>query len=161
MAIDSSRTRIPQNCGFTALHSDPEHAQTHGASAKTSLGMPNGGLQVVNPSAAIYNQFLNTLLNDEKISTYEFADQSMLGDLFYNRWVTLPYVYNALKTLRWKGVHDPIWRDDQVKNVHMILSPKAWDEKEGQETDETHKWWNRLNSERLHDEKSRGIDDGF
>jgi len=123
--------------------------------------MPNGGLQVITPSAAIYERILHQLTDTDAVSSYEFADQSMLGDLFYDRWVKLPYVYNALKTLRWDYVHGPIWRDESVKNVHMILSPKVWDEEVGNESDETHKWWNELNGRRLKEEKNRGIDDGF
>jgi lipopolysaccharide biosynthesis glycosyltransferase len=121
--------------------------------------MPNGGLQVINPSLPIYNRIMHQLTLD--VSTYEFADQSMLAELFFDRWVTLPYVYNALKTLRWDGVHDVIWRDEEVKNVHMLLSPKAWDEEEGKASDETHKWWHVLNRERLEEEKARGVEDGF
>jgi len=153
-------TRIPENCAFTTQHSDPDNAQSHGASATSSHGMPNGGLQVINPSRAIYDRIMHQLTQD--VSSYEFADQSMLSELFFNRWVTLPYVYNALKTLRWEGVHDAIWRDDEVKNVHMLLSPKAWDEEVGKHSDETHRWWHVLNAERLADEKKRGIkEDGF
>ena len=91
-----------------------------------------------------------------------FCDsKSLLGDLFFGRWVPLPYTYNALKTLRWKGVHDAIWRDDEVKNVHYILSPKPWDEKKEDAKDETHPWWHDMNEERLKSEKAKGIDDGF
>lgn len=153
--------RVPANCAFTSQHSDPDSAQINGAAAKGSLGMPNGGLQVINPCGAIYNRILHQLTQEDAISNYEFADQSMLSDLFYNRWVPLPYIYNALKTLRWKGVHDAIWRDDQVKNVHMLLSPKGWDEEPGKATDETHNWWHDLNFERKTDEQYKGIDDGF
>ncbi len=75
----------------------------------------------------------------------------------------MPYIYNALKTLRWQGVHHPIWKDEKVKNIHYILSPKPWDEPEdtGAEGDETHKWWKRFNAERLKNEKTDRIDDGF
>lgn len=95
------------------------------------------------------------------IENYEFADQSLLSDLFLGRWVGLPYIYNALKTLRWEAVHRPIWRDEEVKNIHYILSPKPWDEKPGEETDETHKLWRAANSERLAEEQEVGISDGF
>jgi len=122
--------------------------------------MPNGGLQVVNPSLATYNLILEQLSN-EASGDYDFADQSLLGDLFNGRWVTLPYTYNALKTLRNKGVHDVIWRDENVKNIHYILSPKPWEEEDGKSTWETHQWWWDVNNERRKDEKSRGIDDGF
>lgn len=127
--------------------------------------MPNGGLQVVNPSQATYDQIVSKL-SSGSTSDYDFADQSLLSDLFFGRWVALPYVYNALKTLRREGVHDAIWRDDKVKNVHYILSPKPWDEKgeadpAGPGYDPTHAWWKALNEERLNDEKQKGINDQF
>jgi lipopolysaccharide biosynthesis glycosyltransferase len=121
--------------------------------------MPNGGLQVVNPSKDIYQLIQKRLAEDS--ANLDFADQSLLSDIFWGRWVAIPYVYNALKTLRWDNVHAPIWRDTEVKNVHYILTPKPWDEKPGEETDETHQWWNALNQERIQEEKRRGIDDGF
>lgn len=96
----------------------------------------------------------------------DFADQSLLSDLYSGRWVPLPYIYNALKTLRWEGVHSEIWRDECVKNVHYILAPKPWDEmdSEGRNIgkDPTHQWWVDANNERLAWEKEKGIPkDGF
>ena len=73
----------------------------------------------------------------------------------------IPYIYNALKTLRWDGVHSAIWQDDKVKNIHYILSPKPWDEKLGEESSETHTWWLKANDERIFREKDNGVDDGF
>jgi lipopolysaccharide biosynthesis glycosyltransferase len=122
--------------------------------------MPNGGLQVVNPSLATYNLILEQLSNETSMN-YDFADQSLLGDLFDGRWVALPYIYNALKTMRTKGVHDAIWKDDQVKNVHYILSPKPWNEGLGKCSLEVHEWWWPINDERRTKEKESGIDDGF
>lgn len=154
---------VPANCAFTTQHDSPDAAQTAGAPPTAGLAMPNGGLQVVVPSAAVYEQILAQLSKPGATDNYEFADQSMLSDLFPGRWVALPYTYNALKTLRWKGVHDAIWRDDEVKNLHLLLSPKPWDETKEQrgKNDETHEWWWRYNDKRLADEKDRGIEDGF
>ena len=123
----------------------------------------NGGLQVVNPSMAVYNLILAQLHSDTAVSGYDFADQSLLSDLFLGRWVALPYIYNALKTLRRKDVHDAIWRDEMVKNVHYILAPKPWDEieKKGKAEDGTHEWWFEANEARLKEEKEKGIVDGF
>lgn len=150
--------RVPDNCAFTSQHHDPNKAQIQGASASAGLGMPNGGLQVVNPSKTLYDLILDRM-SSGAIESYEFADQSLLGDLFNGRWVALPYTYNALKTLA--TVHTPIWRDDEIKNIHYILSPKPWDEKLGEESQATHKWWTEANSERLAKERDIGIDDGF
>ncbi len=128
----------------------------------------NGGLQVVNPSKAVYDLIL-THMESDAIIDMDFADQSLLSDLFRGSWVPLPYVYNALKTLRWEGVHKEIWMDDRVKNVHYILAPKPWDEieivdGEGKSTskDPTHEWWVEANNERLVLEREKGIvKDGF
>jgi len=125
----------------------------------------NGGLQVVNPSKAVYNLILAHMESDAAIDM-DFADQSLLSELFRGCWVPLPYIYNALKTLRWQGVHEPIWRDDKVKNVHYILAPKPWDEMDAEgrniSKDPTHAWWVDANQERLVLEKEKGIKiDGF
>ncbi|PLN77178.1 glycosyl transferase family protein [Aspergillus taichungensis] len=158
---------IPANCAFTTQHNSPEAAQSTGAPPSAGLGMPNGGLQVVNPSRAVYDK-ITAQLTSSSTSNYNFADQSLLSDVFHGRWVALPYVYNALKTMRWSGVHDAIWRDERVKNIHYILSPKPWDEvedsqtKQGaakQKTDPSHAWWRDLNAKRLRDEKERGVVD--
>ncbi|KAH8911671.1 nucleotide-diphospho-sugar transferase [Coniochaeta sp. PMI_546] len=156
---------VPENCAFTSQHSDPEAAQTVGADpAVGPLGFMNGGLQVVNPSKEIFQQIVRHMETDAE--AMDFADQSLLSGLFRERWVPLPYVYNALKTLRWEGVHAPIWRDDRVKNVHYILTPKPWDEiDEGGEyigQEESHRWWAEVNKERKKVERESGVaDDGF
>lgn len=123
--------------------------------------MPNGGLQVVNPSSEVFDLMTKQMASGEAVQHYDFADQSLLSDLFGGRWVALPYIYNALKTMAWENVHDAIWRDDEIKNIHYLLSPKPWDEKPGEEKYVTHKWWWTYNTERLAEEKKGGIGDGF
>ncbi|KAI9055564.1 hypothetical protein LZ554_000511 [Drepanopeziza brunnea f. sp. 'monogermtubi'] len=156
----------PENCAFTYQHSTPDLAQTEGIDPSVGpLGFMNGGLQVVNPSKAVYDQILAHLDSDAVVDM-DFADQSLLSQLYVGRWVPLPYIYNALKTLRWQGVHSEIWRDDKVKNVHYILAPKPWEEMDGEgkntSSDPTHVWWVDANNERLAMEKGKGIPkDGF
>ncbi|ERF75494.1 hypothetical protein EPUS_08308 [Endocarpon pusillum Z07020] len=152
---------VPENCAFTSQHDKPEAAQEQGAPPTAGIGSPNGGLVVVIPGQGTYDKISCTLRDGDKTANYDFADQALLGDVFHGRWVGLPYVYNALKTLRWKGVHDQIWRDDRVKNVHYILSPKPWDEKSGEASEETHEWWHEMNASRLADEGAKGYQDGF
>ncbi|KAK5941559.1 hypothetical protein PMZ80_005507 [Knufia obscura] len=152
---------VPENCAFTSQHGDPDKAQREGASATAGIACPNGGLQVVNPSKGVFDKILATLQDQDLTASYEFADQSLLGERFSGRWVPIPYIYNALKTMRWKGVHDAIWRDDEVKNIHYILSPKPWDETMETTADESHKWWIKLNDERVAEDKAKGIQDGF
>lgn len=123
--------------------------------------MLNSGLLVINPSDSLYEAIIKGLTDSSAVESYEFADQSILSDLFEGRWVTLPYVYNALKTLRLEGVHSQIWRDQEVKNIHYIFSRKPWTEKPGESNDETHRWWWTVNLERLSVEREVGIDDGY
>ncbi|KAL4969089.1 glycosyltransferase family 8 protein [Aspergillus stella-maris] len=143
---------IPANCAYTTQHTQSAAtASTTAASANAGLGIPNGGLLVINPSQAIYDKILSQL-SSSATADYAFADQSLLGDMFGNRWVSLPYTYNALKTMRLSDVHAQIWRDENVKNVHYILSPKPWEEgmdrDEGRDWDPLSNWWWEANEER-------------
>lgn len=152
---------VPENCAFTSQHGDPDKAQKEGAPCTAGIACPNGGLQVVNPSKETYDLILETLKNSDLTASYDFADQSLLGERFARRWIPIPYIYNALKTLRWEGVHDAIWRDDEVKNIHYILSPKPWDETLETAKEESHKWWINTNAKRVAEDKANGIEDDF
>lgn len=127
--------------------------------------MLNSGLLVINPSMGTYRKIEQTLDTPELVAKYDFPDQALLSDVFAGRWVALPYVYNALKSLRWKGVHDTIWRDEEVKVVHYIFAQKPWhDDRQGAgkgmntsnkiapawiESDAVlHRWWWNVNTER-------------
>ncbi|KAH7222606.1 glycosyltransferase family 8 protein [Fusarium redolens] len=149
----------PENCAFTSQHAAPEIAQTTGADISTGLGKLNSGLLVINPSKAIFDQIIAKM--DEAGLDYQFPDQDLLADLFKGRWVALPYIYNALKTMREPSVHGAIWCDDKVKNVHYILSPKPWDElgPDGtwKEVKPIHKWWIDAYKSMRAEEKTLGI----
>jgi alpha-N-acetylglucosamine transferase len=152
---------VPENCAFTSQHSDPVKAQTEAAPSTTGVSMLNSGLLVVIPSQAVYEK-IQTAMLDDGIANYNFPDQELLSVAFKGRWAPVPYVYNALKTLRSQAVHGAIWRDDEVKNVHYILSPKPWDNKaRGDSAEETWHWWWDINDERVSAEKGKGIDDDF
>ena len=123
------------------------------------IKMLNSGLLAVVPSAAVYNLIVQKMEDSDAMQTYEFPDQSLLSDVFMDRWVPLAYVYNALKTLRWPGVHTAIWRDDSVKNVHYIFGPKPWDTEPGEVDELPFAWWHDANRKRLDTEKVQGIVD--
>ncbi|KAJ5555530.1 Glycosyl transferase family 8 [Penicillium sp. DV-2018c] len=139
------------------------------------VGMLNSGVLVVQPSSHFYAEIENGLRDIARIEKYTFPDQELLSDVFRGRWVALPYVYNALKTLRMKGVHDVIWRDGEVRAVHYIFAKKPWHEDaregatgsgdgsglDGLGLDETGLWWWRANWERMRVERGLGILDEF
>jgi alpha-N-acetylglucosamine transferase len=145
---------VPENCPYTSQHRDPDTAQIQGAVVERP-SMPNSGLVVLNPSLHALDLILEGLRN-EKTTTYLFPDQALLGDLFEGRWVALPYIYNGLKFFQWPGVHDAIWRDDRVKNIHYGLTPKPWEIK-GRSDDKLEQRWQDMNDERLQEEAKAGI----
>ncbi|KAG5984731.1 hypothetical protein E4U55_003503 [Claviceps digitariae] len=155
-------TWMPSNCAFTAQHADPSLAQTQGRDPSLTLGALNSGLLVVNPSRVLFAQILERM--ESHGEEYTFPDQDLLADLYQGRWAPLPYVYNALKTMRREGVHTAIWRDESVKNVHFILSPKPWEEvdEQGEWTggEETHRWWVDANARRIKEERELGLLNG-
>lgn len=132
--------------------------------------MLNSGLLIAHPSPQTWSQIQSVLNEPHRLSQYDFPDQELLSDVFRGRWVALPYVYNALKTLRWRGVHGDIWRDEEVRVVHYIFARKPWHDFVEPVTgsiagagavDETHLWWWEANDRRKHWEKERGIIDAY
>lgn len=125
--------------------------------------MLNSGVLVVRPSTERYSEITAALREPERLDKYYFPDQELLSDVFSGRWVALPYVYNALKTLCIEGVHDVIWKNEEVRIVHYIFAAKPWHEtrKEGQTAglDEMETWWWRANWQRMDMERKAGIRD--
>jgi alpha-N-acetylglucosamine transferase len=161
---------IPENCAYTEyktikpIPGDEDNGHVYGPSPTFGLGICNGGLQVVEPRHEYYAKILEALQMPSKTEHYEFADQSLLSDVFGGRWVPLSYKYNALKTLR--NIHSQIWDDNEVKNVHYIISPKPWDvrdkaDRESFDDTDTFKFWFPIDDERRADEKAKGIADRF
>lgn len=150
---------VPANCAFTRQHADAQAAQMMGGGNDESFGMPNSGAVVLNPSVDALMAIREQLKSGDT-ARYSFPDQELLADVFRTKWVTLPYVYNALKPMRKQGIHDAIWRDHSVKNVHYILNPKPWEER-SEQADEVNRWWHEANQERLDEEKRNGIYDGI
>lgn len=169
--VNTCTFRTPENCAFTSQHSSPEDAQFTAASSSSGVGMLNSGLLVINPSTDAFTLIVQAINNPEITDKHDFPDQGLLSEVFEGRWVPLPYVYNALKTLRWRTVHDAIWRDDEVKIVHFIFAKKPWtnrtlEEKDVKEEWEAsdkilHEWWWQLDDERKRIEKERGVVDGL
>ena len=129
--------RIPENCGHTqAVFTTPLAVEKF---TKPTHSRLNSGLVVLQPSSETFSQILDFLYNDPRVSTYGFPDQDLLADFFHGKFLPISYRYNALKTLRY--CHKEMWRDEDVKNVHLILK-KPWYNQlpEGDPDHETHKW---------------------
>ncbi|KTW27804.1 hypothetical protein T552_02243 [Pneumocystis carinii B80] len=141
---------IPSNCAYTIqqnLQSDSLTSSTYGTE------MMNSGLVVLNPNPEEFSKIFEHVKNYDKypLSMLSFAEQSLLSSLYKGKWTPLPYIYNALKTLR--TVHKELWNNDDVKIVHYILNKPWHDENMGLNSDDpTHAWWWSLEKERLEKE---------
>ncbi|KAL1898735.1 hypothetical protein Cpir12675_001738 [Ceratocystis pirilliformis] len=124
----------------------------------------NGELLVLVPSTALWERILSYIHTNAP--GMDFADQSVLSELFSRRWVPLPYIYNAPCTMRWKAVYEVVWRDNKVKNLHYILDPKPWVAQTGAvgmrlEKDPAYQWRVDIDQQRKTWHKNNGITDGL
>ncbi|KAJ8660065.1 hypothetical protein O0I10_004293 [Lichtheimia ornata] len=107
----------------------------------------NSGLIVLRPSHAKFQAIMEKIYGTNNLTSYTFPDQDFLNEVFNEKWVKLPYIYNALKTL--PVTHAGMWRLEHVKNIHFILTRKPWDG-EGEDDRYLHNvWWEHVNKEDL------------
>lgn len=92
---------------------------------KETYTLLNSGLFLFTPSdeqwKLIYQKFES--ITPEKLKDYRFPDQDFIIQFFTDRWMSLPWTVNALKTMRY--THLNIWRDEAVVNLHYIVD-KPW-----------------------------------
>lgn len=134
---------IPQNCAYTHLvHPD---ALTHPTEITPSSPRPhtqlNSGTFVLNPSLELAAGLQHFLATSPLVPTFSFPDQDLLTAYFKGRWKPLPWCYNALKTLR--VIHKPLWRDEEIRCLHYILTDKPWHQPPGTGGDyeDINRWW--------------------
>lgn len=92
------------------------------------------------PSASVSAAMSEHIATDKSVASFRFPDQDFLAAFFHNRFLPLPWFYNALKKLR--AVHPDMWRDEEVRNVHYIIN-KPWEGRLAQNDPDfhTHEWW--------------------
>lgn len=109
----------PENCFYTYCRG-AEHT-----SEPTEVdNYLNGGLLVVTPEEAGFDDMVARLTELDDLSRFPFAEQDFLNEVYRDRWTPLPYVYNALKTLPFQ--HPTVWDEAEVKNIHFIID-KPWE----------------------------------
>ncbi|KAG8630063.1 hypothetical protein KVT40_001682 [Elsinoe batatas] len=137
-----------ENCAYTPLQHpsaltsptpvNPDSRPTH--------HLLNSGFFLFSPSPTLWSQMLDFFNTTPALTTYKFPDQDLLADFFHNRWRSVGWQYNALKTMRYW--HPNIWRDEEVVVLHYIVD-KPWAKQIGPDgkagylgrDGETHKWW--------------------
>lgn len=135
--------RTPENCAHTSvihpsgITSPPKITET----SPRTYHLLNSGLVILNPSKELSDSVKHFLFTSPEVPTFSFPDQDLLAAFFKGKWKVLPYCYNALKTLR--IIHQPLWRDEEIRCLHYILHDKPWTIPPGGagEYEETHSWW--------------------
>lgn len=101
---------------------------------------------VYHPSKQLSDSILHFFNTTDKLTSFKCPDQDFLTTFFENRWISLPWQYNARKTMRYR--HPNIWRDNEVICLHYIVD-KPWAARVGEdgiagykgEDGMTHSWW--------------------
>lgn len=136
------------NCAYTPL-SHPEALTKPTEVTPESRGtyhLLNSGMFFYRPSQNLWDEMLHFFNTTDKLSTFKFPDQDFLAEFFHNRWRSLGWQYNALKTMRYW--HPGMWRDSEVVCLHYIVD-KPWAERIREDgtagykgnDGETHRWW--------------------
>jgi len=131
---------IPENCAFTAVSGPTEPSPTPSDQPRP-YGQLNSGTVVLEPSLELAKNLYHFLATDERVPTWSFPDQDLLTAFFHGKWTSLPWYYNALRTLR--TIHSPMWDDKVARCVHYILADKPWQVKpeESKEFEVVNSWW--------------------
>lgn len=129
------------NCGFTAADKATGRPNPITERSPQNHHLLNSGTVILRPSLKEYDALINAMNTHPDVPNMLFFDQDLLAIVYRNKWMPLPYTYNALKTLRL--CHSDLWRDEDVKILHYILN-KPWQSRTYADdlVDSTHKvWW--------------------
>ncbi|KAK5711855.1 hypothetical protein LTR15_012199 [Elasticomyces elasticus] len=155
-----------ENCAYTPLsHPDAlAHPTKVTPESRPTYHLLNSGMFLYNPSQQLWDSMLDFFNTTDKLSTYKFPDQDFLADFFHNRWASLGWQYNALKTMRY--IHPNMWRDNEVACLHYIVD-KPWvarvsaDGTAGFKGKDgvTHSWWWDEYADWVKQRESEGADE--
>lgn len=83
----------------------------------------NSGLFLFHPSWMLWESINEYFYASSKLGEYSFPDQDFLVTFFQGRFASIPWGWNAVKTMAYR--HEGLWAPDQVKIVHYIVD-KPW-----------------------------------
>ena len=115
----------PENCAFTAVSHPEALVQPIQPSpdSRPTYHTLNSGMFLYHPSIKLWHDMLDFFNTTDKFKDFRCPDQDFLAEFFRNRWISLPWQYNAQKTLRYQ--HTNLWIDEEVVCLHYIVD-KPW-----------------------------------
>ncbi|KAI1506245.1 nucleotide-diphospho-sugar transferase [Biscogniauxia marginata] len=137
-----SKDWIPENCAFTVANQTTGEPAPITPESRENHHLLNSGTVIIQPSKEEYDALIHAMNTHPDVPDMRFFDQDLLAIVYRNRWLPLPYTYNALKPMR--SCHAGLWRDEDIRILHYILD-KPWKSRafDAQDTvQSTHKiWW--------------------
>lgn len=137
-----------ENCAYTPLkHPDAlTHPTPVTKESRPTHHLLNSGMFLFAPSKMLWEKMLGFFNTTPLLSEFQFPDQDFLAEFFRNKWMSVGWQYNALKTMRYW--HPEMWRDDEVVVLHYIVD-KPWAARIGEDGKAgylgrdggTHAWW--------------------
>ena len=136
------------NCAYTPLtHPSVMLSPTPVTpDARPTYHLLNSGMFVYHPSKQLWDRMLHFFNTTPLLKEFVFPDQDFIIHFFRNKWMSLGWQYNALKTMRYW--HPGMWRDDEVRVLHYIVD-KPWERRVASDGNAghlgrdgfTHSWW--------------------
>lgn len=139
---------VKENCGFTPIEhpaalTNPTQVTLE---SRPTYHLLNSGMFLFEPSQHLWDKMIDFFNTTDKLAEYKFPDQDFLADFFRNKWLSVGWQFNALKTMKYW--HPNIWRDDEVVCLHYIVD-KPWAKRVGADgvagylgrDGVTHQWW--------------------
>lgn len=116
---------VKENCAYTPLeHPEALDKPTEvKPDSRPTYHLLNSGTFMFYPSHDLWNKMIEFFNTTPKLSEFKFPDQDFLAEFFRDKWMSIGWQYNALKTMRYW--HPNIWRDDEVVCLHYIVD-KPW-----------------------------------
>ncbi|KAG9833916.1 nucleotide-diphospho-sugar transferase, partial [Aureobasidium melanogenum] len=137
-----------ENCAYTAV-SHPgalDHPTPITPDSRGTYHLLNSGMFLFIASEQLWDRMIDFFNTTPLLGEFKFPDQDFLAEFFKNKWMSLGWQFNALKTMRYW--HENIWRDDEVVCLHYIVD-KPWAKRVSEDgvagylgrDGETHTWW--------------------
>lgn len=136
------------NCAYTPLRHPAAltHPTQVNPESRPTYHLLNSGMFVYHPGQRLWDDMMQFFNTTSKLAEFKFPDQDFLAEFFSDRWMSIGWQYNALKTMRYW--HPAMWNDESVSCLHYIVD-KPWAKRIGSDgragylghDGETHQWW--------------------
>jgi inositol 3-alpha-galactosyltransferase len=136
------------NCAYSAVNHPGSLSKPTPVTpdARPTWHLLNSGMFVFKPSPQLWDKMIDFFNTTPLLGEFKFPDQDFLAEFFRNKWMSLGWQFNALKTMRYW--HTNIWRDEEVVCLHYIVD-KPWAKRVGEDgvagylgrDGVTHSWW--------------------